>query len=74
VQFLYESGLVDTERRIVDLTGADLSRANLSDADGITNEVLAQQAKSLKDATMPNGQKYEDWLKSKDRGEDGENE
>jgi hypothetical protein len=94
VQFLYESGLVDSERRIVDLTGADLSRANLSDAnlsdailfsanlsradlsgaDGITNEMLAQQAKSLKDATMPNGQKYEDWLKSKDRGEDGENE
>ena len=79
VQFLYESGRVDPERRIVDLTGADLSRANLSDAnlsdaDGITNEVLAQQAKSLKDATMPNGQKYEDWLKSKDRGEDGENE
>jgi hypothetical protein len=22
-------------------------------------------------ATMPNGQKYEDWLKSKDRKEDG---
>jgi hypothetical protein len=22
---------------------------------------------------MPNGQKYEDWLKSKGRGEDGEN-
>jgi hypothetical protein len=24
-------------------------------------------------ATMPDGRKYEDWLKSKDRGEDGEN-
>jgi hypothetical protein len=24
-------------------------------------------------ATMPNGQKYEYWLKSKDSGEDGEN-
>ena len=33
-----------------------------------------EAAKSLKGATMPNGQKYEDWLKSKDRAEDGENE
>jgi hypothetical protein len=24
-------------------------------------------------ATMPNGQKYEDWFKSKGSGEDGEN-
>ena len=24
-------------------------------------------------ATLPDGQKYEDWLKSKGRGEDGEN-
>jgi len=37
-----------------------------------TNEQL-EQAKSLEDATMPNGQKYEDWLKSKGREEDGEN-
>jgi hypothetical protein len=27
----------------------------------------------LKGATMPNGQKYEDWLKSKGSGEDREN-
>ena len=26
---------------------------------------------ALEGATMPNGQKYEDWLKSKDRGENG---
>jgi len=32
-----------------------------------------QQACSLKGATMPNGQKYEEWLKSKGRVEDGEN-
>jgi hypothetical protein len=25
-------------------------------------------------ATMPNGQKYEEWLKSQDRKEDGKNE
>jgi uncharacterized protein YjbI with pentapeptide repeats len=58
------------------LIGADLSRAildnaNLSGAEGITNEELEQQAASLKGATMPNGQKYEDWLKSS--GEDREN-
>jgi hypothetical protein len=61
-----------------DLSGADLSRADLSEADlggakGITNEQLEQQARSLKGATMPDGQKYEDWLKSKGRSEDGEN-
>jgi uncharacterized protein YjbI with pentapeptide repeats len=67
------------------LSGADLSGASLTDAyelikEGskredtrrVTNEQLeAQQTKSLAGATMPNGQKYEDWLKS--RGEGGEN-
>jgi Pentapeptide repeats (8 copies) len=32
---------------------------------------LEYLAKSLEGATMPNGQKYEDWLKSKGRAEDG---
>jgi hypothetical protein len=54
--------------------GVDLKEANLSGAIGITNEELEVLAKtpewSLKGATMPNGQKYEDWLKS--RREDGE--
>jgi uncharacterized protein YjbI with pentapeptide repeats len=63
-----------------DLSGADLSDADLSDADfsdadlsgakGVTEKQL-ELAQSLKNATMPNGQKYEDWLNS--RGEDGEN-
>jgi len=47
------------------LRDADLSSAALSDAQGITNEELEQQARSLEGATMPNGQKYEDWLKDK---------
>jgi len=51
--------------------GADLSGAYLGRAEGITNEELDQQAASLEGATMPDGQKYEDWLKSKDRREDG---
>jgi uncharacterized protein YjbI with pentapeptide repeats len=60
----------------VNLSGADLggtnllSGTNLSDAKGITNEELQQQAASLEGATMPTGQKYEEWLKSKGREED----
>jgi uncharacterized protein YjbI with pentapeptide repeats len=57
---------------------ADLSGANLSDASGITNEELEQQALSLEGATMPNSQKYEEWIKDRlkdkeGRGEDGKN-
>jgi uncharacterized protein YjbI with pentapeptide repeats len=55
----------------VDLSGADLTGA---DTLFITPKKLAQQAKSLKGATMPNGQKYEDWLKSKDREVGGKND
>jgi uncharacterized protein YjbI with pentapeptide repeats len=50
-----------------DLAGADLRGANLRNAN-VTQDQL-EQAASLEDATMPNGQKYEDWLKS--REEDG---
>jgi serine/threonine-protein kinase len=53
------------------LDGADLSGADLTNA-RITEEQL-RQAKSLEGATMPNGQKYEEWRKSKGSGEDGEN-
>jgi uncharacterized protein YjbI with pentapeptide repeats len=78
------ANLIGTDLRLVDLTDADLRSADLTDADlrradlsganmagatGITNEALEQQASSLQGATMPNGQKYEDWLKS--REEDG---
>jgi uncharacterized protein YjbI with pentapeptide repeats len=43
-----------------DLSGADLYKANLNNAQGITNEELEQQAASLEGATMPDGQKYEE--------------
>src|SRR5215217_2200293 len=56
------------------LSGAVLDNANLGGADGITNEELDQKAVSLEGADMPNGQKYEDWLKSELREEDGKNE
>jgi hypothetical protein len=53
------------------LTGADLSSADLSSAK-VTEEQLVT-CKHLQGVTMPNGQKYEDWLKNKSSGEDGEN-
>jgi Pentapeptide repeats (8 copies) len=55
------------------LHGVNLSGADLKDAKGITTGELVQQAFSIKGATMPNGQKYEDWLKSKGHLEDREN-
>jgi uncharacterized protein YjbI with pentapeptide repeats len=83
MQFLVEAELVqrvENREPIIRLSGANLSDADLSGADlssatGVTNEELEQQAESngLEGATMPNGQKYEDWLKSKGHGEDGEN-
>jgi preprotein translocase subunit SecE len=107
VRFLYESGLITKDHRILDLRQADLSsaalsRASLSGADlsgthlyeanlrdanlsgadlsgtheygtNLTNEKLEErQAASLEGATMPNGQKYEDWIKDREgRKENG---
>jgi uncharacterized protein YjbI with pentapeptide repeats len=51
------------------LSEANLERADLSYAKGVTNEQLSA-ASSLEGATMPDGQKYEDWIKS--RGVEGE--
>jgi uncharacterized protein YjbI with pentapeptide repeats len=67
---LKDADLSDAKLSGANLSDAKLSRANLSSADlsdalGITNEELEQQAASLEGATMPNGQKYEDWLRSK---------
>ena len=57
------------------LSNADLTYADLSNARGITNEEIEQQASRLKKAIMPNGQEYEDWLKDREaRKEDGDNE
>jgi uncharacterized protein YjbI with pentapeptide repeats len=76
---LTRANLRGTNLTQVDLDDADLLAANLSYADlnnthGITNEELARQALTLKGATMPNGQKYEDWLKDREgRKEDEKN-
>jgi uncharacterized protein YjbI with pentapeptide repeats len=71
-----EAYMIGADLSEANLIGADLSdavldNANLSGAEGISNEELAQQSTFLEGATMPNGQKYEDWLKSKDRESDG---
>jgi uncharacterized protein YjbI with pentapeptide repeats len=55
----------------VNLSGAALSGSDLTNAD--VSEKQLQQARFLNGATMPNGQQYEEWLKSKDREEDREN-
>lgn len=55
------------------LLDASMERADLTGAVGKTNEQLEQKVSTLEGATMPDGQKYEDWLKSKDRGEGGKN-
>jgi uncharacterized protein YjbI with pentapeptide repeats len=71
--YLIETDLSDADLGDAHLRDANLSGANLRDASGITDEQLEEQAKTLEGATMPNGQKYEDWLKSKGSGENGEN-
>jgi hypothetical protein len=57
------------------VAGADLSGANLEGAK--VNDALLwslqHQTSSIEGATMPNGQKYEDWLKSKGSEEDEKN-
>jgi pentapeptide repeat protein len=68
---LSAANLSDSNLSSADLSTADLSAADLSGVEGIQNEELDQQAADLEGAIMPNGQKYENWLKSKGRGEDG---
>jgi uncharacterized protein YjbI with pentapeptide repeats len=75
---LSNADLSEADLEAADLEGANLEGANLSEVNlrwlrGWTEEQLLA-AYSLKGATMPNGQKYEDWLKDKEgRGEEGEN-
>jgi hypothetical protein len=50
--------------RLADLSGADLREADLSSVMGWTEKQLTA-ARCLEGATMPNAQKYEDWLKDR---------
>jgi hypothetical protein len=76
---LYGAGLRRANLSFADLREANLSNTylrdakllvtNLSGAQGVTDKRSAE-CESLGGATMPNGQKYEDWLKDKEsRGE-----
>jgi uncharacterized protein YjbI with pentapeptide repeats len=63
------ANLSEADLRTADLSettflDANLSNANLKGAVGWDKELL-QGAKTLAGATMPNGQKYEDWLKDR---------
>jgi pentapeptide repeat protein len=67
--FVLCADLSGTDLINANLSGTKLSGADLSDADlsgALVSLEQLEQAKSLEGATMPNGQKYEEWLKSKD--------
>jgi uncharacterized protein YjbI with pentapeptide repeats len=57
--------LDSADLRDADLQSTSLRTADLTAAKGVDIEDLEQQAFSLEGATMPNGQKYEEWLKDK---------
>jgi uncharacterized protein YjbI with pentapeptide repeats len=52
---LSDADLSDADLFGADLSDADLSYADLSGVEGVTKEMLEQQAKSLRSATMPDG-------------------
>jgi uncharacterized protein YjbI with pentapeptide repeats len=60
---LYNANLRGVDLREADLRSTDLRTADLTAAKGVNIEELEQQVFSLEGAIMPNGQKYEDWLK-----------
>lgn len=69
---LYCADLVGADLSCADLSSTllektDLTGANLRHAKGIfeRSDYLGHQSFSLAGATMPNGQRYEDWLKDK---------
>jgi len=69
--------LNSADLRYAYLSNADLSYAYLRGADlnkavGLTDEQIAA-AESLEGATMPNGQKYEEWIMDKERRGKGAN-
>jgi len=74
---MHGTRLVGADLRGADFSGttlydANLSGANLSGATGKTAEQLEGQTSSLEGAIMPDGRRYEDWLKDKGGGEGAE--
>jgi uncharacterized protein YjbI with pentapeptide repeats len=81
--FLFNADLSDADLSGTTLTGgthlndANLKNANLRNAKMDEDDIhdMVREAKTLEGATMPNRQKYEEWLKDKEaRKEDVENE
>jgi hypothetical protein len=64
--YLIGAELIDADLGEADLTHADLSEADLTGA-RVTYEQLAKY-RTLENATMLNGQKYEDWLEDDKKG------
>jgi uncharacterized protein YjbI with pentapeptide repeats len=70
---MLDTRLVGTDLRGAELDGtvlydANLSGANLSGVKGKSAEQLEGQSSSLKGAIMPDGRKYEEWLKGEGSG------
>jgi hypothetical protein len=66
---LHRAYLVNSDLTGADIRGANLNDANLSGATVTYYQLL--ECRSLAGATMPNGQKYAEWLKDNgDRGDD----
>jgi uncharacterized protein YjbI with pentapeptide repeats len=65
---LQNASLQGADLSSADLRGANLSSANLSEANLRGADLLGALAQDaiLSGATMPNGQKYEEWLKDKE--------
>jgi uncharacterized protein YjbI with pentapeptide repeats len=61
---LFAVNLEGAYLRDADLRGANLNLVKLKGAYGWTEDQL-NEAENLKGATMPNGQKYEDWIKDR---------
>jgi uncharacterized protein YjbI with pentapeptide repeats len=66
--YLQDADLKHADLRDADLQGADLKHADL---EGANLQDADLKHADLEGATMPNGQKYEDWLKSGDHADDG---
>jgi len=62
------ANLGGTDLSRADLKGANLKNANLRDAKMDEDDIndMVREAKTLEGTTMPNGQKYEDWIKDRE--------
>ena len=69
--YLVDADLPKADLPKANLSNVNLNNANLSNASGWTEKQLTAAA-SLDGATMPNGQKYEDWLKDREKRQQDE--